>query len=606
MHRIQFAAVLLIATSSVGWASNYVVPTTTLAAQTANNTSAADGFSNGSNGNLGANNVSKVDVHSLLYAGATTKVFAHLMLWFGQSGHANVGYNSTDPAQVQRQITDMISRGIDGVVVDWYGPNNSIDQATQVVMSEAEKHPGFSFAIMIDAGAIQQNSCSGCSPQQRLINLLQYVEKKYFVSKAYFTIQGQPVVTNFNVDRSYAVDWNAVNAGVATHPRFLFQDNGGFTHAMSDGSYSWIIPASDFGVSYLSGFYAAGKKFPNFETVGVAYKGFNDSLAPWNSGRVMSQQCGGTWLKTFSEVSSLYNAGKQLPYLQLVTWNDYEEGTEIESGIDSCFALTASVSGNSLQWGIQGSENTVDHYNVYLSTDGQNLMTLTEIQPGLHSVDLCAFPVPAGNYKLFVQSVGKPMLANRMPAPVSYTPTCPAATGTGSGGGTPQNSSFTASPAALTIPSGKSGQVTVTATQSASPSGSISLSCNYLPANLLCSFSPATIKPGNGTATSTLKITNAATTAKNLPGRTGGLMYASWIFSFGLAGFVFVGNWKTARRVLPTVIACALVGSVMMTASCGGGKSPGPAATGPTSYTISVLGNSGSTQISTEVVVSVP
>jgi hypothetical protein len=615
MHRIQFAAVLLIAISGVAGASTYVVPTTTLAAQTANNTSAADRFSNQSNGNSGANNVSKVDVHSLLYAGATTKVFAHLMLWFGQPGHANVGYSSTDPAQVQRQINDMVSRGIDGVVVDWYGPNNSIDQATQLVMSEAEKHPGFSFAIMIDAGAIQQNSCSGCSPQQRLINLLQYVEKKYFVSKAYFTIQGQPVVTNFNVDRSYSVDWDAVNAGISVHPRFLFQDNQGFTHAMSDGSYSWIIPASDYGASYLSGFYAAGQKFPNIETVGAAYKGFNDSLAPWNSGRVMSQQCGGTWLKTFSEVNGLYNAGKQLPYLQLVTWNDYEEATEIESGIDSCFSLTASVSGSSLQWGINGSENTVDHYNVYISSDGQNLMRLTEIQPGLHSVDLCAFPIPAGNYKLFVQAVGKPMLSNRMPGPVSYTSACSGASGTGtgsgsggsgSGGGTSQNSSFTASPVSLTIPSGKSGQVTVTATQSASPSGSISLSCNYLPANLVCSFSPATIKPGSGTASSTLKISNSATKANNSSERTGGFLYASWIFSFGIAGFVFVGNFKNARRVLPAVLACALVGSVMLTASCGGGGKPSAlTATGPNSYTISILGNSGPAQISTEVVVSV-
>src|ERR1700692_856986 len=99
MRRIQLAVVLLIAVSGIGWASNYVVPTTTLAAQTANNTSAADSFISQSNGNLCANNVSKVDVHSLLYSGATTKVFAHLMLWFGQSGHINVGYNSTDPAQ---------------------------------------------------------------------------------------------------------------------------------------------------------------------------------------------------------------------------------------------------------------------------------------------------------------------------------------------------------------------------------------------------------------------------------------------------------------------------------------------------------------------------
>ena len=604
MRRTLLSAVLLAAISGMGWASNYVVPTTTLTAQTANNTSAANGFATQSNGNMGANNVSKVDIHSLLYPGSTTKIFAHLMLWFGDAGHINVGYTSANAAQVQRQITDMISRGIDGVVIDWYGPNNSIDQATQLVMNEAEKHPGFTFAIMIDAGAIGQN-CSGCSSQQSLIKLLQYVEQKYFVSKAYFTIGGQPVITNFGVDGAGSIDWNAVNAAVSIHPRFLFQDSQGFTHAMSDGSFSWVMPQdSNYGLDYLASFYGTGLVFPKIETVGAGYKGFNDTLAAWGSRRIMSQQCGQTWLQTFSKVNSRYSAGKQLPYLQLVTWNDYDEATEIESGIDGCFGLTASVSGSALKWTIGGNENTIDHYTVYISQDGKNLMALTQTQPGLHSVELCSFAIPSGSYKLFVQAVGKPMMANRMPGPVSYSPACSSAPGSGSS----QNPWFTASPATLTIPSGKSGQVTVTATsQSAPTNGSISLSCDFLPTNLVCSFSPATIKPGSGTATSTLKITNAPSTATNTPRGTSGFTYASWIFSLGLAGFVFIGNFKNARQILPALLACALVGSVMLTSSCGGGgKSSVFGSTGANTYTVSILGNSGSTQNSTQVVVSAP
>jgi hypothetical protein len=232
MRSIQFVvAVSLLAASSVGWASSssYVVPTTTLAAQTSNNTSAANSFQTQTNGNRGAGNISKVDIHSLLYSGASTKVYAHLMVWFGQSNHMNIGYSSTDPNEVASQINDMVSRGIDGVIVDWYGPGNSMDQATQLVMQQAEQHPGFTFAIMVDQGAIQWYSCSGCSPQQALINDLQYVEKTYFTSPAYMTSNGQPIVTNFDVDNSYSIDWNAVNSALSTHPLFLFQNNGGFT-----------------------------------------------------------------------------------------------------------------------------------------------------------------------------------------------------------------------------------------------------------------------------------------------------------------------------------------------------------------------------------------
>src|SRR5262250_1296725 len=64
---------------------------TTVASLTGNNTSAANNFASQSNGNFGAGNVSKLDIHSLLYAGAQTKIFAQLLLWFGQSGHMNVG-----------------------------------------------------------------------------------------------------------------------------------------------------------------------------------------------------------------------------------------------------------------------------------------------------------------------------------------------------------------------------------------------------------------------------------------------------------------------------------------------------------------------------------
>ena len=402
-------------------------PTTTpnLSAQTANNTSASNTFPTQSNGNLGANNVSKVNVHTLLYPGATTKVLAHLMLWFGQSGHMNVGYNSNDAGQVQRQITDMISRGIDGVVIDWYGPNNSIDQATQLVMHEAEKHPGFTFAIMIDAGAMGSGACPGCNPEQTLVSLVKYLQQTYFPSKAYMTIGGQPVVTNFNVDPSNSVDWDNVRKSAPAAPRFIFQDDPGFSHQTSDGSYSWVMPQySNYGLDYLSSFYGTGLGYLNLETVGASYKGFNDSLAGWGSNRVMNQQCGQTFLQTFDRINQLYNAQHQLPYLQLVTWNDYEEGTELESGIDSCFSLQASVNGNTLQWTTNGDEDTIDHYVVY-SGDSSSLTQLTTTQPGTHSVDLCSLSIPTGqSTPLYVQAVGKPMFANRMPAPVTYTPSC--------------------------------------------------------------------------------------------------------------------------------------------------------------------------------------
>src|SRR5580693_2886244 len=463
------ALVLLLSWTGVCEAGNSVVPTTTLAAQTANNTSAADGFTTQTNGNKGAGNVSKVDVHSLLYSGATTKVYAHLLLWFGESSHMNVGYSSTDPNQIARQITDMISRGIDGVVIDWYGPNNSIDQATKLVMTEAEAHPGFTFAIMVDQGAIKWNSCSACSPQQALISQLQYVEQTYFPSSAYMTLAGRPVVTNFNIDLSYSINWDEVSVSLSTQPAFLFQNNGGFTHVLSEGSYSWVMPTtSDYGTGYLKSFYDTGMGLGNEQSVGATYKGFNDTLAAWGSGRIMGQQCGQTWLQTFSEINSLYNSGKQLSALQLVTWNDYEEGTEIESGISNCISISATASGNSLQWTLEGDASAVDHYTAYISSDGENLMSLSDLSARTGSLDLCSYSVPNGVYSLYVQAIGKPSLANQISGPIALTSTCVTSTGgggtggggggtgggTGGGGGGTTTLTFRTNPSTVTVASG--------------------------------------------------------------------------------------------------------------------------------------------------------
>src|SRR5690349_10358449 len=72
-------------------ASPTFTPTTTLTAETGNNTSATDSFVAQTNGNANASNVSKTSIRSLLYPGSTTRLFAHLVAWFGGSGHMNVG-----------------------------------------------------------------------------------------------------------------------------------------------------------------------------------------------------------------------------------------------------------------------------------------------------------------------------------------------------------------------------------------------------------------------------------------------------------------------------------------------------------------------------------
>jgi hypothetical protein len=230
-------------------------------------------------------------------------------------------------------------------------------------------------------------------------------------------------------------------------------------------------------------------------------------------------------------------------------------------------------------------------------------MSLTDLTSGLRSLNMCGFPIPTGNYKLFVQAVGKPTMSNQISGALSYRSSCG---GGGAGSSSTSALSFNAAPATVTIAAGTKGGVTVSAkAQTGAFNARISLSCAGIPVNLSCSFSPATIVPGSGVATSALTISAASVTGMNLPHRNQTFpIYAGLLLPFGIGGFFFVGSAPRRRKVqflsLIAVVSIGIAGT-----SCGGNSvgtqhAATPAASG-SSYTITINGNTSSSLLSTTV-----
>ncbi len=418
---------VLLSLSVAAQAGTSVRPTTTLAKETGNNTSAAISFASQSNGNFGAGNVSKVPLRTLLYAGSNTRIYAHLMGWFGGSNHMNVGYNSASLAQVNAQVADMMSRGIDGAIIDWYGPSNTLpNQATIYLRQSSESANGkFTFAVMEDVGALSKCAATaGCDLNQQVISDLNYIYQEFEPSPAYIRIGGRPVILFFGLEK-YSLDWNTIRAGVLGTPLFIFRNSGAFRSLQADGGFSWVTinlsNPDDIALSYLDNFYLTALSYPQAQTFGTAFKGFNDALAAWNANRIMNQDCGQTWLRTWAEVGRFHSSSGQLPQLQIATWNDYEEGTEIETGIDNCVSVAGGMSGTTVTWNITGMENTIDHYTVFISLDGQNLMPVADVPAGTHSLDLGGYGFSPANYTLYVKAVGKPSLTNKISDAIPWT-----------------------------------------------------------------------------------------------------------------------------------------------------------------------------------------
>ncbi len=244
-----------------------VAPTTTLHAETANNTSAPNGFRGLPNGDAPAGNVSKLPMRSLLYDGAATRVWVRWMPWWGDKGHIDIGYRSDDRDQVRRQVEDMISRGITGAIVDWYGPHQeNKNKSTELLMREAEAHSAaLQFALSYDKGSLK-DCTGGCDITAQMIKDLTYAYQTFERSAAYMRVNGRPALFFFGLEKA-PVDWQRLRTALPGSPLLFFRNSGAFTNPANDGAYAWIAPeAAKPGdaksLEYLERFHRAAREHP--------------------------------------------------------------------------------------------------------------------------------------------------------------------------------------------------------------------------------------------------------------------------------------------------------------------------------------------------------
>jgi len=421
-----------------------LTPVTTVAKQTQNNTSASGTYSDPSVGTT-LGNVSKIPFRQLL-PGFNGKIYASVVLFWGNRNHLNVGYNAADPRQVDKQIEDMISRGMNGAILDWYGGDSYEERATEVWRQEVAKYPGFEFAIQEDANSHALRRCqdSPCA-QQTLINDLNFIASHYFTSSHYMRINGRPVVPMFDVDWYYPdhtaliwapnaifIDWNTVRTNAVGNPLIVQRGPNALTEngVMSDGAFSWLgmnrQDPYDEDLGYLTNFYNTALSRPDRVAIGSVYKGFNDTKAPWTQHRILDQHCGKLWLDTFSTLrQTMGDQINQLDGLQVVTWNDYEEATVLEPGVGNCLTARAEVNATQLNWSISpdtpDSNATLSMFMIFISMDGTNLALLEPSLPvASRTLDLTQYALPAGTYKLFVKARGQPSIHNHLSDAVSF------------------------------------------------------------------------------------------------------------------------------------------------------------------------------------------
>ncbi|MEP6756693.1 MAG: hypothetical protein ABJA67_14400 [Chthonomonadales bacterium] len=363
------------------------------------------------------------------------------------NSNVQTGYTSNNASTVGAQVEDLIRRHIDGAIMTWEGDGTNEDRATLLYQSYVNAnhcglqgcnpkylimYDGPSWAYTVASTGILNTSGAGCSGMtgatfedcvvKHLRNDMCYLNGMHWSNSAYEKRGGQPILQVFPNEAiidatgptpSWADVWIQLqnwnnnlpgNCGKAPYnadngvPLIIFQGSHGLTHAATSGSFYWVEPAgadpaidqsnTNISPAYLGGtldyFFQAALEHPSQIAWGAGFKGFNSFGASWGGGRIMDQSCGTTWITSLTEGNKYYTTAA-LPYLQIGTWNDYNEGTEIESGIDNCYVAGGSTSLQTLTWTLTPTDSeaaslsTVSHMEIYDSADGQNLTLLSLI-----------------------------------------------------------------------------------------------------------------------------------------------------------------------------------------------------------------------------------
>jgi hypothetical protein len=236
-------------------------------------------------------------------------------------------YDSSDPDLLECHTLQMKMAGIDGVFIDWYGTQALHDYAMLHIntqrMIDACSAAGLMFSILMEDQMVPQLLKAGiCSADNYAISALDWLKSEWFKLPGYLHWNGRPVLLLFGPQ---FYDDAAMN-------RLFGEDIALFTllgkRGAAVGAFGWPAPQVGEKKSWieLQLFYERAKSWG--VSIAPAYPRFQDIYKLGGVGPgygEIGDHDGETLRKSFSLA-----VASGTPFIQLASWNDWGEGTQIE------------------------------------------------------------------------------------------------------------------------------------------------------------------------------------------------------------------------------------------------------------------------------------
>ncbi len=254
--------------------------------------------------------------------------------------HPLIGfYDSNDPDALQCQVLLMKLAGIDGVIVDWYGNddyfdygiNNRNTQRLIPFLQQAGLHFALCYEDQTVPNEIKGKVFAETDAVPHAQRMMQWVEKNFFSSPAYLKFGNRPVFLTFGTPYYNDAQWNQIFSVLQTRPLY-FTEHDLLAKTAAVGGFDWPIPNSGLSgaLKEQDGFYDRAKSWPLF--IASAYPRFNDIYVQAGIGKSwgsIDDQSGQTYKDTLNKALL-----SKATIVQLTTWNDWGEGTQIEPSVE--------------------------------------------------------------------------------------------------------------------------------------------------------------------------------------------------------------------------------------------------------------------------------
>ncbi|MGE9295474.1 MAG: endo-1,3-alpha-glucanase family glycosylhydrolase [Puniceicoccales bacterium] len=295
-------------------------------------------------------------------------------------------YSSDNEAVVRYHFQLAKAVGIDAVFIIWYGPGSDTDELVPMLLDEAQA-AGLKLAICYEEKLNwppYRNPKNRAEIVETATDDLNYILEEYAGHPAYLYRGDQPFIYQFNFWGEGALgkqnilpdEWSQIFAALHQPVAYARQNLNPEYHPEIGGAYVWWT-ADD---SYLQDFSEFSRdmvdagKMDFFMT--MAAPGFDDSgVNGWGHGpRVTPRNGIDIWEDTFSQA---FDGNPEV--IQLVTWNDFNEGTAIEPTMEEGYLYLDSLE----TWIGERTGRAVDlgdnHQPLEQYRKGANTMQLNEL-----------------------------------------------------------------------------------------------------------------------------------------------------------------------------------------------------------------------------------